>query len=365
MATVVPATSTLANIRNKVREITASSSESTLSTRDLDQRINVFYSQDFPYAIKMDQMRSVYEFFTAPYIDTYPIDVNNIQGIRAPLYVDGYKGYFFKDRNEFFNMWPRWPTRFQESPTSGNPLVFSFQAGSAPILRGQISMGGTDTNGNPIQIGDDGNGNLQFETPNPVVSVPSQTAVYTSPPLPTGDPLIGKPVAGMKNLNTENPGLNLKTNIGTVNYQTATFNFTIPTALASGTTLNVFVSQYQTGRPYCMLFWNNTLTIRPIPKLVHRIEIEVYLTPVQFMATTDSPILNQWWQYISYGVACELLRDRQDYDGLSNAMEGFKRQEALVLERQSIEEINQRNTTIYTAVVQGQGWNQAGSGWYP
>jgi hypothetical protein len=40
--------------------------------------------------------------------------------------------------------------------------------------------------------------------------------------------------------------------------------------------------------------------------------------------------------------------------GVANLMEGFKRQEALVLERQGTEEINSRNATIF-ASSQGNG----------
>jgi hypothetical protein len=78
------------------------------------------------------------------------------------------------------------------------------------------------------------------------------------------------------------------------------------------------------------------------------------------MATTDHPILNQWSQYIAYGVSLELLRDRQDMEGVQNLMEGFKRQEALVLERQAVEEIGQSNITIFNTTSYGNG---AGGGW--
>ena len=121
--------------------------------------------------------------------------------------------------------------------------------------------------------------------------------------------------------------------------------------------MTCFVSQYQPGRPYSVLFWNNEFTIRPIPKLIHKVELEVYLTPVQFMQTTDSPILNQWSQYISYGTAMEMLRERGDFAGVEALREGFMRQEALVLERQGVEEIGQRNSTIFSATVQSLGWN--------
>lgn len=353
MAPVTPGDQTVSFIRSLVRELTGSPGENQLTTDYIDQTINNFYNSDFPYAIKIDQLRNVYTFYTAPFVDRYPLDVNYNQAVRAPFYVDGIKGFFYKDRDEFFRVWPRWPTLFQESPvstTSAPSSTFSFTTGSAPILSQNINMGGVSSTGVPIRLGDDGNGNIQLQEPNPVVL------------------MLGADVnnPGLQNLNTGNPGQDIVTNVGTVNYQTATFAFTIPFLLQSGTTLSVHVSQYQTGRPFSLLFWNNEFTIRPIPKLVHKCEIETYLTPVQFIRTTDNPILNQWAQYIGYGSAIEILRRRQDTGGVQNLMEGFKRQEGLVLERQANEEINMRNRNIFSDSSPTQGWNQGSGfgGWY-
>ena len=58
----------------------------------------------------------------------------------------------------------------------------------------------------------------------------------------------------------------------------------------------------------------------------------------------------------------EILRERQDFEGVENLREGFMRQEALVLERQGVEEIGQRNATIFSESTPTQGWNQ-GQGW--
>jgi hypothetical protein len=165
----------------------------------------------------------------------------------------------------------------------------------------------------------------------------------------------------MYNLNTANPGLLNPTNIGTVNYVTGAFSVdfsTVNVTPASGQRMNLFVSWYTTARPYAMMFWNNEIYIRPVPRLVHRCTVETYLTPVQFMLTTNHPILDQFWQYLAYGTAIEILRDRQDMEGVQNLMEGFQRQEALVLERQATEEIGQRNSTIFSSTQQTQGWNQ-------
>lgn len=353
---LVQADSTYAQIEITVRRLTASPSEASLPSVLIQQYVNTFYNSDFPYGIKVDQMRDVYTFYTVPYIDRYPLDVNYNQGVRSPVYVDGIQGMLFKDRQQFFGVWPKFPTTFQPVSGDGVTQVFTFTLGSTPIISKTVIIGGQDVGGAYFSVADDGNGNLQLEVPNPVVSVPVQT---TNPAVP-----------GMYNLNTQNPGLNNPTNIGSINYVTGAvvLNFApVSITPASGTVLRVRCSQYQPGRPYSLLFWNNEFTIRPIPKQIHQIEVETYLSPVQFMNTTDNPILNQWAQYIALGAAKKILRDRQDMEGVANLEIFFKEQEALVLERQATEEINQRNVTMFSGSTPTngggmQGW--WGAGWY-
>lgn len=354
MTAVASSNQTVSFIRATVRELTASPGENQLTTAYIDQSLNNFYTSDFPYGIKLDQMRNVYEFFTQPYIDRYPLDVNYNQGVRDPIYIDKIKGYFYKDRDQFHQVWPDFPTFFNSIINGdGTTATFSFTV-PAPFLSKSVVLGGTAVGGNPILVKDDGNGNLILEVPNPVVSVPLQT---TNPALP-----------GMYNLNTSNPGLMNPTTIGTVNYVTGSFSVTFPSGYIPAVptqnypAMNLWVSQYQPGRPFSVLFFNNEFIIRPVPKLIHRITLETYLTPVQFMLSTDSPILSQWAQYLAYGTAIEILRRRQDTGGVANLMEGFKRQEGLVLERQGTEEINQRNATLFSSSTPtqggGYGWNQ-------
>lgn len=429
MSAVSPADSTVSFIRRKVRRLTASVNESALSTADLDQYLNNFYMNDFAYGIKIDQMRSVYTFFTKPYIDRYPLDVNFNQGVRAPVYVEGILGSFTKDRTQFNNVWPRFPTKFQEGsgvsttitgvitgiaqPT--NPTVITSVAHGlltsaivtisgvvgmtqlnsnsytitvidvnnfslngvdnatygayvsggvwtststlyqftlpGPFLSKEVVIGGVDSGNSPISINDDGDGNLLLMATNPFTSVPAKNS---NPAFP-----------GMYNINNDNPGLIQPTVIGTVDYVTGDFNFLLAPQLLAGTLLTIWISQYQPGRPYSLLFWNNEFTIRPIPKLIHKVEVETYLTPVQFMESTDNPILNQWAQYLAYGTAMEILRDRQDFEGVDNLREGFMRQEALVLERQGIEEINQATPQLFNSSGPYSAYGYGPYGGYP
>lgn len=354
MTPVGPGDSTVAFMRKKIRRLTASSGESALSTAIIDEYLNNALLNDFAYAIKIDQMRSVYTFFTEPYRDRYPLDVNFNQGVRAPLYIEGIAGSFFKDRTQFYNLWPKWPTKFQPISGDGITVAYTFTI-PGPFLSKEVVLGGVDTAGNPISVNDDGNGNLWLQVPNPVTTVP----IYNQNGIP--------PIPGMHNQNTGNPGLNYQgtqtgafTNaIGTVNYVTGVFNIEFPVAPAAGTQMTLWVAQYQTGRPYSVLFWNNEFTVRPVPKLIHKIEIETYLTPVQFYESTDLPILSQWAQYLSYIAATEILRDRNDAEGVEQLKEGLMRQEALVLERQTIEEIGQPNWQLFNST---QGYSVYG-GW--
>jgi hypothetical protein len=182
----------------------------------------------------------------------------------------------------------------------------------------------------------------------------------------------------MINKNTGNPGdrveyigNSMPLALGTVNYVTGAFainfaNLPTPITPAAGQNMNLYVSQYTTGRPFSLLFWNNEFQIRPIPKLVHKIDVESYLTPVQFMAMTDSPILNQWWQWLAIAAAIKILEDRQDMEGVANLERMLAKEQDLILERQGTEEINQRNNTIFSATQVANGWNLYGSwgGWY-
>jgi hypothetical protein len=450
MNPIAPADSTYTFIEKKVRRLTASASQSALSSSDIQDAVNRFYSQDFPYAIKIDQQRSVYKFLTIPNVDRYPVDVNNLQGFRAPVYFAGVPGNFFKNRDQLYNLYPRTPTQFQQgsgasgditAATQANPCQLTsadhnLQTGSIitvsdvggmtelngntytvtvidadnftldgidssaygvytsggdwvstntfsftlfgqnqnpfpqpnfGILSTQLVIGGIDANGDPIRIIDDGgavvnalgigsnttSGQLLFIQQNNVGNNVYLDALNAQQPaIPPLSPL---PVPS--------PPVSLSPQYcGTVNYVTTQIDLLLPVQLQAGSRLNIWAATYQVGRPYNLLFWNNELTVRPIPDNVYLCEVEVYQTPAQFMALTDNPVLNQWAQYIAYGAAREILRERQDMEGVENLREGFERQEALVLERQSIEEIAQPNITLFNSTQRGIGWG-IGQGW--
>jgi|ERR1700722_11211005 len=370
MTSLVQSNSTYSFIETLVRRLTASPSQNALPSSIIEQAVNTFYNNDFPYAIKIDQMRSIYKFLTIPNVDRYPVDVNNLQGLRGPVYVEGIQGNFFQNRDQLYNLYPRYPTQFQPAAGDGVTKTFSFvlfgnnqnpfPQNNFGILSTQLVIGGIDANGNPIRVVDDGgavvnsfgigsnttNGQLLFLNQNTVGNNVyldafnnQQNAIPPLSPLPSPSPPISL----------------TQQYCGTVNYVTTEINITFPVAPQAGSMINVWASTYQTGRPYNILFWNNEITIRPVPDNIYLVEVEAFQTPSQFLQTTDLPILNQWAQYIGYGTAMEILRQRQDMEGVENLREGFMRQEGLVLERQAVQEIFLPNITLFNSTQQGYG----------
>ena len=321
---VVAATSTLDTIKTKVRRLTASSDTSQLTEAELEQAINVFYSADFPYAIKMDQTQVTYEIFTKPNIDRYPLNIQRYQGIRDPVYFEGVQGGLYKERGAFFSIWPRFPTKITPATGDGVTVAFTFTVAPIPFLSNNVVIGTANASGTAIRIEDNGVGGLNLVT-------------------------------------TDSLGDNTFTNVGTVNYITGAFSITFPVAPGADEDITVWVSSYSAARPYTILFFNNEFTVRPVPDNVYKIELMAYQTPAQLLDSNTSPVIEQWAQYIAYGAAVELLRERQDMEGVENLMEGFMRQERLVLERQATEEIGQQNATIYNR--RGPGSNYYSGSW--
>jgi hypothetical protein len=417
------ADSTLVAIRKKVRRLTSSSSESALSTADIDQQINTFYSQDFAYSIKIDQQRNVYTFFTKPGVDRYPLDVNYNQGVRAPCYFEGIQGNFMKDRQQFYAMWPRFPTQFQQGATTltgditaaSQALPCQITSVNHGLATGAVItivdvVGMTQLNGGTYIIsvldannftltGIDSTGygayvsggvwtatsqSFSFTIPAPFLSKEVVIGGVTSGgdsyaindngfgtlQLQVPNPQVSVPaqtstLPGMKNLNTQNPGQTNVLNIGTVDYLSGSMAFNLPPGydLASGSQFSIWVSQYNPGRPYTLFFWNNEFVIRPVPNGVYKVEVDTYLTPVQLLETSQVPILEQWWQLIAIGAAIKILEERQDMEGVQNLAQMYDRQEGLVLERQGVEEIGQPNITLFNGVVVQPYFNNY-IGWY-
>jgi len=329
MATLVtPSNPTVAGIRSEVRDYVGISSASILPDSTIDQELNYFYTANIPESIKMDQLRTVYTVYTLPYVDRYPVDVNKYQSLRDPVLVDGLRARFMKDRGLFYSSWPNVRTYLQPAYGDGVTTSFTFTLRGIPIAPTTFMCSVPDISGYELIGADDGG--RQSIQGNILQVIRNSVGNYT-PPFPDLSPLPPTPLPNP-------PYSNI---IGTIDYVSGVVNLNFPTPPAAGAAIRVNFFCYSPGRPNTVLYWNNELIIRPIGKYSHKIDMEAYMTPLEFLSSTDTPFLNNFKRYLSLGVAMNILRKLGDTQKKQDLEADFNLEQTKVLERQANEEMNE------------------------
>ena len=345
------ASTTLQDIRNKMRRITGSPSEDQLSDNDCDQYINTFINSDFGCLLKLFSLRTILTFYTQPGVDVYKtitdptqstnplFDFNNkYTAIHPPVFIAGVQSFFTQERDVFYGNFPQ--TNFvQMSGLYGNGTTGPFTGTLPPpltatsnsftqiphILQNSVLISCLDTNGTAMNLVDapinNQTGNLVL--PNSVISM------------------------------------------GTVNYLTGAFTVTFPnnTAVTSPVQANPIWTEaiyYAAGLPTTMLFYDNYFTLRPVPDKAYIVQVEANIVPTQLLADGTSPTISQWWQYIAMGASIKVFQDRMDYDSADRITPEFLNQQSLVNSTSMDQYTNQRTVTIYTNNGIANAWNNFG-----
>ena len=313
---------TLAQIRTKVRRLTRSLSPAQLSDALIDEYINTFIQYDFPEHLRTFTLRSTFTFFCQPFIDTYETSVvpgnqffnwkNIYTTVHEPIFIAGNRAFFSQDRDQFYAIYPL--TNFINQIGVGDGVTLNFNgvlnnfnggpASVTPVLRNQVMFDSIDANFNGMQVHDDGNGIL------------------------VGD------------------------GAGTINYITGAYTIVWNVAPAQAAPVNSQTVPYQPSRPTSMLFYDSKLVLRPIPVKPYRVDMEVYVRPTELINAGQSPQLEEWWQYITYGAAKKVFEDRMDIQSVQMIMPEYKMQESLVLRRTIVQQTGTRAATIYTEQTQ-------------
>ena len=114
--------------------------------------------------------------------------------------------------------------------------------------------------------------------------------------------------------------------------------------------------------PQALLFYDNTITVRPIPDQPYEVNLEAYIRPTELLNSTDQPQIAQWWQYIAYGTAKKIFEDRMDLESVQLIMPEFMNQQSLVIRKTILLNTNDRVSTIYAdSIGNNNGYN--GNGW--
>ena len=334
--------STLVDIRNKVRRITARPSSAQITDAEIDNYINTFYIYDLPEHLRLESLRYNYQFMTTANVAVYDFPTDRYITNMPPVYIAGYQSYMTQSRVNFFRNNPEL-NYLQQSVYTGNgtsgPYTGQFLI-NTPIMRGfkpnppgaysatgvqpqyinwNVVVSAIDANGNSTTLVDDGGGAVPLTQPGNLVD-PADTS--TTP-----------------------------TVRGSINYITGAIDINstgLPSAVPAGNPINVQYIPYVASRPQSVVFYQDQFILWPVPDQAYTVSFEAYKVPTALLSDSQSPQLKEWWQLLAYGAADKIFADNADFENLERFRPLLQEQMNLIQRRTIVQQTSERTATIYT-----------------
>ena len=316
-----PVPNTLADIRAKVRRLTARVYPDQISDAEIDNYVNTYYLYDMPEALRILKLKDTFTFTTIPNVEVYPFDNNNYVTVEPPCFVMGQQVQYFQDPELFYRMWPKSNYVQQVAVGDGTAGPYTGTITGTPFMR---SINPTGIIGRDIRV-------MFSANTTPTSSVPAQAQTAYD----NGN-------GGFIDANTNAPL------VGTINYQTGAFTINFSGGIPAGTQINASVIPYAPSAPRSICFFQNQFFMRPIPDKAYIVEVNVFRYPTQFFNSTDTPELKYWWQLLAYGAAIKILVDNGDFEN-AQSYQPYYEEQLRYVQRRTLKLLStQRSSTIYS-----------------
>ena len=336
-------------MENTVRRMTGRYTTQQMTSQQIYNYINLFYTLHFPQEFKTLKLTKPYVLLTTPNVDTYdfpyesglvddptqPAGNKNVPGniqITPPVYCQGYLLRYYQDKSTFYNRWPKLTVNQIVNSGDGTAGPYSGTITSFPFLRAQLDIFGVVTEAAVIisvMVNDPNSANSAF--------------TYTTTDVPQANSNVGNLVDEQGNV------------VGTVNYLTGSYTFTSVTGvLPADSTIYASAIPYMPSRPTDVIFYNNQITFRPVPFQVYQVEFQISQQPTQLIANNSAPELDEWYLFICAGAARLIYTDFPDPEGMAYIDQIFQEQ-MLIAQRRTLKQLGtQRAQTIFST----PGWGR-------
>lgn len=291
------ATWNLAQIRQKVRQVSGRLSSSELTNTQLDNYINQYYQYTFPAEVKLERQHTYYEFLTTVNQPTYTFDNTTFTNVEPPPTMNNLSLIYYQDPARFENENPYQIT--QLTPWTGDGVTTSFNTTVTgfPILPDTVVI--TDN----VEVFEDTN------------------TTWT-----TSNVSINGSLGGT----------------ATINYSTGVIAVTFNSAPANGQLIYLSYSLFQAGRPTAVLFYNNEFKFFPPPNTAYRFKMKAYRVVDALVNATDTPVLPQWGPAIAYGAARDIFTDYGEMDSYMETTALYREQLEYVMNKTEQNLLNTR-----------------------
>ncbi len=301
----------LANIRSKVRQLTGRKSPIQLTDAQIDFQVNNYYQTEFPQQLRILDLREVHTFQTVPNVAVYPLDTSVYQSVEPPCYVAGYYVYFSMDRGQFMALWPQLQTNEVDVYGDGTSGSYSYTTNESPILKGSVLISAATSFNQGVTVTD----------------VPVSATNNSSGDLILSDGTV----------------------TGSVNYETGDIIVDFGVPIPQGEPIQTQYTQYLASRPNMIFWYDNQITLYPVPDQAYDVSIVVYKIPTAMTSALESPELSEWWEALAYGAAMKIYENNIDMDGMKTMEELLERKLILIRRRSWYNLGTQRTKTIYAA----------------
>lgn len=312
---VTQANSTLEQIKQKVRRLVIAGDPSILPDSEIERQINTFVEQDFPFSMRINEFIERKSFYTLSGQDRYDVDMNTVRTLQGVALASGQIMQWTQDYRVFEGLFPK---IFQSAtlPGDGSAGAYTATVNTLPILRKEVVVSATLSTGVQEILQDNGAGVLTSQTTNLAA--------------------------------------------GTVDYQSSALSFTFSNTVDTSQTITIQYVPVTKSIPNTLFFRNGEIILRPVPDGAYKIEYDAYIKPSAFLADSQSPKINMWWQYFAFGAAKKILEERQDTESLAAIMPAMREQEVLIIEQTAIQDENMRAPTIYSDPIGQRNWGEYG-----
>jgi len=403
----------LNDIITYVRRLIKSPSNAQITDNLIIDYINRFWTVDVDARVQLFDLKTNYTFNTIPGISTYntplytiqtegaPPDTADIhyypvyQGFMHPAFVNGIQVPFYTEQNAFWNLWPNY-VQYLNPAAVGNGTAgpYTINLAQFPAIPGHLDMTGvieawdvTPINSDPIfsntipqsptntniipyssfdpgiwfTTTDETGNNMWVQDTGIFLASSTNSQLYGL--------LITQDSTGPGQYTTPNPfnyatfntaGYTTTSNV--VDYANGVAYVTFRNAVPAGAAINAQSLFFQQGLPRAVLFYDNTLTIRPQPDISYVVQMSAYLSPAAFLQTANAVPFAYMSEYIARGAARKILADTGDIEQFNFYEPLFIEQEILVWKRSQRQFTASRTGTIFSDLQGQTNFNQIGAG---
>jgi|32_taG_2_1085360.scaffolds.fasta_scaffold05252_4 hypothetical protein len=290
---------TLADIRNKTRQVTGRYTENEMTTTQLDDYINKYYTLTFPAEVKLEEKHGYYEFTTSTNQAFYDVPQTTYTNFDSPATANNLDMLWYQDQVAFFENNPLQYTFLTPWTGDGSTTNFTTTVTGFPIYPATLTIY------DGVELFQDTNQDWT-----------------TSDVTLTGD----------------------QGGTATINYNDGTVDVTFNTAPSNGQEINLNYVIFQAGRPQAILMYNNQFQLYPVPDQAYIIKMGAYSVVTALTAATDTPDLSEWGPMIAYGAARNIFSDYGELDSYAEITALYKEQKNYVLTRTCQTLLNTRAT---------------------